>query len=39
MMAIDNITDKCLKVMDPTTDGMTLEQKLKKIGVNRRAMF
>lgn len=33
-MAIDNITEKCLKAMDTTLEGLTLEQKLKKIGVS-----
>jgi len=33
MMAIDNITEKCLKVLDPNMETMTLEQKLRKIGV------
>ncbi|XP_033734835.1 coiled-coil domain-containing protein 42 like-2-like [Pecten maximus] len=32
MMAIDNIAEKCLKALDPTVEGLSLEQKLKKIG-------
>lgn len=32
-MAIDNITEKCLKRLDSSMEDMTLEDKLQKIGV------